>query len=334
MARMNPSPTASTADRKPWRRSVRWRDAALALGAVALASTAGGPPGALAGALLAAVVLWWRAVPEPPTATPLDGPATEPAVARFPALQREDIVVMYRPLRSLPELQWRGIEAELRWRAPRQGLLAPAEWPLDLAPGLAGDLLGAWLGPACARFAQWLPGLRARGGATLWLRLPSPLLEHESLVRHLTAVLAAHGLDPSTIVLRVPLQVNGRQAHLPAAVQALQALGVIIAIDAFGAGPASLTHLSGLPVRTVCLAPSFVARAGPNTPQRWVVESTARLAHSMGMSTLAEGITQETQVLALAAMGCELGVGDVCGPWLEADEWTRRWHSATAARAA
>jgi hypothetical protein len=127
---------------------------------------------------------------------------------------------------------------------------------------------------------------------------------------------------------------GGGWLSLPEAAHRLQALGVTIAVDAFGAGPASLSHLDRLPVRTVCLAPSFIARAGPSTPQRWVVESTARLAQSMGMSTLAEGVAQETQVLALAAMGCDLGVGDVCGPWLDAEGWTQRWRAAPAARAA
>jgi EAL domain-containing protein (putative c-di-GMP-specific phosphodiesterase class I) len=56
-----------------------------------------------------------------------------------------------------------------------------------------------------------------------------------------------------------------------------------------------------------------------------VVESTARLARSLGMSTLAEGLNQDSQVLALAVMGCDLGVGEVCGPWLEAAQWQQRW---------
>lgn len=329
-SRMNPRPPEPQAVGMPARGSLRWRDAALGLLAVTLAAT-GGLLMAAAMAVLAAAVLHWRAAPGGLAAvdtTPIDHPDANPA------MHAGETVLLYRPLRSLPELQLRGIEAELRWRHPEHGLVPPAQWPAELPPALAAELLGAWLEPACARFTQWLPALSGRGGVTLWLRLPRPLLDHPALAERLAQALAAQRLDASMLVLRVPLRVQGRQARLPDAVPDLQALGVTIAVDAFGAGPASLTHLNQLPVRTICLAPSFVARAGPNTPQRWVVESTARLAQSMGMSTLAEGITQDTQVLALAAMGCELGVGDVCGPWLEADEWTRRWRSAPAARAA
>ncbi len=330
-SRMNPRLSEPLAVGRPAERSLRWRDAALGLLSVALAA-AGGPLMAAAVAVLAAAVLRWRAAaPAAPAAA--DTAPIELGDAGS-AMRAGDCVLLYRPLRSLPELQLRGIEAELRWRHPLHGLVPPAQWPAELPPALVAELLGAWLEPACARFAAWLPTFRGRGGATLWLRLPLPLLDHPALAERLAQALTAHGLDASVLVLRVPLRVQGRQARLPDAVSTLQALGVTIAVDAFGAGPASLTHLNQLPVRTICLAPSFVARAGPNTPQRWVVESTARLAQSMGMSTLAEGITQDTQVLALAAMGCELGVGDVCGPWLEADDWTRRWRSAPAARAA
>jgi EAL domain-containing protein (putative c-di-GMP-specific phosphodiesterase class I) len=328
MARMMPRPSVSEA-------VVPLRHAVSGLLAVTAAS-AGGPLAAGAVAALVAALLWWHSRLPGPAGLEQSAVAAlpTPSVGPGPTLAADSTVLLYRPLRSLPELHLRGVEAELRWRHPIDGLVPPAEWPAERTAALAGDLIAGWVGPACARFAAWLPGLRARGAATLWLRLPLSLLEHDSLAASLAQALTTHGLDPSMLVLRVPLHVNGRQARLPEAAHRLQALGVTIAVDAFGAGPASLTHLDQLPVRTVCLAPSFVARAGPNTPQRWVVESTARLAQSMGMSTLAEGVAQETQVLALAAMGCELGVGDVCGPWLEAGDWTQRWSSTQAARAA
>jgi EAL domain-containing protein (putative c-di-GMP-specific phosphodiesterase class I) len=325
---------------------VPWWQSVLSLAAVVAAATWGGPAGAAAVAALAVAALAARAsvltTPVAPVA-PHAGRATReapgaaaPAEAVEPALRIDprDTIVLYRPLRSLPELHLRGIEAELRWRHPQLGLCAPSDWPGAVGPETASDLLEAWLGQVLPQFARWLPGLRDRGGATLWLRLPAAWLALPSFGPRLTEALAAQGLDPSLLVLRVPLLVDGRRARLPASVLALQAQGVTLAVDAFGAGSASLTHLEHLPVRTVCLAPSFVERAAPGTPQRWVVESTARLAASMGMSTLAEGIAQENQVLALAALGCKLGVGEVCGPWLEASECALRWAGVPAERVA
>jgi EAL domain-containing protein (putative c-di-GMP-specific phosphodiesterase class I) len=267
-----------------------------------------------------------------PDAAAMPVPAPAPTAPAVP--EPADLVLHFRPLRSLPELHLRGVEAELRWRQPAGELRAPADWPEAVAPAVATALLDAWLGPALAQFAAWLPLLRPRGGGTLWLRLPAPLLAWPDLPQRVAEALQAHALDPSVLVLRVPLRVQGRRAELPEAAAALQALGVTLAVDGFGAGTASLTHLDRLPVRTVCLAPSFVARAGPGTPQRWVVESTARLAKSLGMGTLAEGVAHDSQVLAMAALGCTLGVGEVCGPWLAAADWERRWSMGPAVRAA
>lgn len=326
--------TAHAAGLLAW--TVPWWLSVLALLAVVAAAAWSGPAAAAAVAALAVAVLAARATVPPPSHSGQGTAASERPAAAEPALRVDPAhtVALYRPLRSLPELHLRGIEAELRWCHPTLGTCPPSAWPGALAPETAADLLDAWAARVLPQFSRWLPGLRERGCATLWLRLPPAWLALPSFGPRLTAALAAHGIDPSLLVLRVPLLVDGRQARLPASVLALQAQGVTLAVDAFGAGSASLTHLDQLPVRTVCLAPSFVERAAPGTPQRWVVESTARLAASMGMSTLAEGITQESQVLALAALGCQLGVGEVCGPWLEAPDCASRWAGAAAERAA
>lgn len=329
-----PPRTAHAAGLLAW--TVPWWQSVLALLVVVTAAAWSGPAAAAAVAALAVAVLAAGASVPSASRAGLGPVEAGRAAAAEPAIRVDPThtVAVYRPLRSLPELHLRGIEAELRWAHPTLGACAPSAWPGALAPETAADLFDAWAAQVLPQFARWLPDLRERGGATLWLRLPPAWLALPSFGPRLTAALAAHRVDPSLLVLRVPLLVDGRQARLPASVLALQAQGVTLAVDAFGAGSASLTHLEHLPVRTVCLAPSFVERAAPSTPQRWVVESTARLAASMGMSTLAEGITQESQVLALAALGCNLGVGEVCGPWLEASECASRWAGAPAERAA
>ena len=317
---------------------VPWVAAALAVTGVAAAAVWIGPTAAALTAAVAVAGLAWRAQMPPaiPDGEPAAGAPPVPGMdaSTSPLASVLDTTLFYRPLRSLPELHLRGIEAELRWRLPGGEPLPPLAWPQTLAPDTAAALLDAWLSAALPQFARWLPDLRERGGATLWLRLPAAWGALPTFGSRLTQALADAGLDPSCLVLRVPLQAQGRQARLPQAVLDLQSQGVTLAVDAFGAGSASLTHLDRLPVRTVCLAPSFVERAGPTTPQRWVVESTAKLAASMGMSTLAEGITQDSQVLALAVLGCDLGVGEVCGPWREASDAASGWSTSSTVRAA
>ena len=241
------------------------------------------------------------------------------------ALADGGVTVRYRPLRTLPELMLCGVEAELRWDRPSHGLLAPDDWPARLPPAVADALLARWIEPACAQFVRWLPRLDTQANATLWLRLPALWLEAPGLQATLERALAGSGLERSRLRLRVAPRALGRHAVLPAPAQQLQRHGYALAVDAFGGGAASLAHLNDLPVRAVCLDRSLIERACHGTSQRLVVESTARLAGSLGMRTLADGVATESQVLTLGELGCELGLGEVCGPWLDAEDWSVRW---------
>lgn len=261
----------------------------------------------------------------PPPVAP-DLPAPEAPAALAQALEQGALTVLYRPLRTLPGLRLCGVEAEPRWRHPLAGLLPPTEWPQPLPADLAERLLDRWLVEACTRFARWAPQLDEAGApAQLWLPLPSAWLAVPALHEALERAVTVAGLAPERLRLRCTPALQGRAAVLPEALQALPSRGYGLAADGFGAGTASLAHLTELPLKAVCLDRSFVDRAAQSAPQRLVVESTARLAASLGMQTLADGVAGEAQAQALGAMGCQLALGEACGPWLEADDWSQRW---------
>lgn len=299
-----------------------------------------GPPQLALGlaAVWAGLLLLWgepvvqavrrQAAPVPEPAPAAAGLALAPVAAGedlAQALEQGAVTVLYRPLRTLPELRLCGVEAELRWRHPLAGLLPPPDWPQPLPAGLAERLLDLWLVEACTQFVRWAPRLDTRDAATLWLALPPLWLDSPGLEEALDRAVTVAGLAPERLRLRCAPRMQGRTALLPEPALRLQRRGFGLAAEAFGAGPASLAHLNDLPVRAVCLDRSFVDRAAHAAPQRLVVESTARLAASLGMQTLADGVTSEAQVLALGAMGCQLGLGEVCGPWLDAAHWSQRW---------
>jgi EAL domain-containing protein (putative c-di-GMP-specific phosphodiesterase class I) len=260
-----------------------------------------------------------------PSPLPVHGVVDAPGAELSQALADGAVAVMFRPLRTLPELTLCGVESELRWNRQLQGLQPPDDWPGGLPASLSDALLALWLGASCQQFVRWLPRLDAQAGATLWLRLPALWLDAPGLAPALDRAVADSGLDRSRLRLRVTAQVAGRHATLPASAQRLREQGYVLAADAFGGGAASLAHLNDLPVRAVCLDRSLIERACHGPSQRLVVESTARLASSLGMQTLADGVASESQVLTLGELGCAVGLGEVCGPWLDAEDWSARW---------
>ena len=89
----------------------------------------------------------------------------------------------------------------------------------------------------------------------------------------------------------------------------LKNLGVRLAIDDFGTGYSSLAYLRRFPVDTLKIDRSFVERISGPSEDAVLAHTIVQLGHSLGMSTVAEGIEQYSQLLALRRMGCALGQG-------------------------
>jgi EAL domain-containing protein (putative c-di-GMP-specific phosphodiesterase class I) len=314
---------------QPLHRRLRW---ALWLPAgVAVAALAAAAPGPLALGAGTAVVLLVALLGEPlvrslragqaaPVApagpsAPQDAAAAAPSPDEItPALAAGDIHLQFRPLCALPSLRPCGLEARLQGLPPPQTLGV-------LPDALLGALLQAWLLPACQHFQRWLPALDRRGDAALWLPLPPPLLASPGLAEALDQALIRSGLGRERLRLCVHPVAAGRQAVLPEAARRLHQQGYTLVADGFGAGAASLAHLNQLPVRAVRLDRSLVERAGHGPAQRLVVESTARLAASLGMQTVADGLDSAVQAQALGMAGCRLGQGPLLGAWGPAEDW-------------
>ena len=314
---------------QPLHRRLRWAlwlPAGLAIAALAVVA-----PWPIAAGAGTAVVLLVAVLGEPLVrslrvgqAAPLApaGPSTPPDAAPpapspdqiTPALAAGEIHLQFRPLCALPSLRPCGLEARL------QGLPPPPALAV-LPDALLAVLLQAWLLPACQHFQRWLPALDRRGDAALWLPLPPPLLATPGLAEALDQALRDSDLGRERLRLCVHPVEAGRQAVLPEAARRLHQQGYTLVADGFGAGAASLAHLNQLPVRAVRLDRSLVERAGHGPAQRLVVESTARLAASLGMQTVADGLDSAVLAQALGTAGCRLGQGPVLGAWGTAEDW-------------
>ena len=85
--------------------------------------------------------------------------------------------------------------------------------------------------------------------------------------------------------------------------------GVRLAIDDFGSGYASLSHLKQLPVDVLKIDKSFVQNLGTNEEDEAIVRSTIELAHSLGIRVVAEGVETEAILVRLTDLGCDMAQG-------------------------
>ncbi len=217
----------------------------------------------------------------------------------------------YQPVVSLQTGRITGVEALVRWDHPERGLLGP-----DSFVGMAEETglivpLGEWvLEEACQQLRAWQLGLPTGAALSMSVNLSVRQLQHDGIVETVAAALGRFGLDPSTLTLELTESmlmedVDVSQERL----DALRALGTPIAIDDFGTGYSSLGYIQRFPVDLIKIDRSFVSDLGPHPSQRFVMQSMVELAQRLGVHIVAEGIERRDQLLALQALGCDLGQG-------------------------
>ena len=100
----------------------------------------------------------------------------------------------------------------------------------------------------------------------------------------------------------------------------LNAMGVRVAIDDFGAGYTSLAYLKSLPVQTLKIDQTFIAELLNSDKDEAITESVISLGHRLGMTVLAEGIESREAWQRLNALSCDEGQGFYFAYPLPADE--------------
>ena len=231
----------------------------------------------------------------------------------FLAIDNGELECMYQPVFELPSRQVVGVEALVRWRHPQRGLLLPAQFvPAAEHTGAIGPLSWWVFDEAATQIRRW----RAEGRPLqLAINCSGRLLADPALADRVKGVLTAHGLAPADLVLEVSESgITAHPEHALAALRRLGECGVGIAIDDFGAGPASLSRLIDLPATEVKVDPRLVAGIDTDPRRAALVRALVNLAHELGMVVTAEGVEGEAQLAVLTALGCDRAQGYLLGP--------------------
>ena len=230
------------------------------------------------------------------------------------ALVEDQLFVVYQPVVGLrPDGATdhaAGVEALVRWRHPVRGVVPPIEF-IQVAEesGLIGALGDFVLRSACRDFAAWQRDLGERAPRLLAVNLSRAQLAEPGWPAVVRDVLAQNGMRPDQLQLEVTESLAAQDQQVQQRLHELKAIGVTLALDDFGTGYSSLSSLHQLPVDTVKIDRSFVCQADTSHHHRVLIEATVKVAQSLGMSTVAEGIETEAQAAAVRAQSCAKGQG-------------------------
>jgi EAL domain-containing protein (putative c-di-GMP-specific phosphodiesterase class I) len=243
------------------------------------------------------------------------------------ALRENELFVVYQPVLDLATRAVAGVEALVRWRHPQRGLVPPGDF-IGVAEecGLIDEVGAQVLEMACRQFMLWQDSLGNQAPRQLAVNLSRAQLKRAGLVDDVRAVLQAHGMSPGALQLEVTESLAAQDERVQTTLRELKDLGVRLALDDFGTGYSSLACLHQMPVDTVKIDRSFVKHAETIEYHRVLIEATIRVAHTLGMTTVAEGIETEGQADLMLALDCDRGQGFLFSRPQEAAEleaWAR-----------
>jgi diguanylate cyclase (GGDEF)-like protein/PAS domain S-box-containing protein len=238
------------------------------------------------------------------------------------ALDGDELQVHYQPILDLATGRVRHLEALVRWRHPDRGLLLPAEFvPIAEETGLIVPLGRKVLATACRDLAHWRRRQPPLSEVSVSVNLSGRQLGDHGLVDDLEAVIAETGVEPESIVLEITeslLMDDVEFSHQTLA--RLKRLRVQLAVDDFGTGYSSLSYLRSFPVDLLKVDRSFVAGLGAEGGDEAIVAAIIRLAHTLGLEAVAEGVETPAQLARLRALGCNLAQGFYLARPMPADD--------------
>ena len=233
------------------------------------------------------------------------------AVSLKGAQNRGELFLVYQPQRRLSDSQTIGAEVLLRWRHPKWGDVSPAEFiPIAEQTGLIVDI-GLWvLEQAARQLHQWdLLGLPK---IFIAVNVSTIQFARPGFVEELMKVMSRVGVPTNRIEIEITEAVALKNAEQAGAIiQRLHAAGFAVALDDFGTGYSSLSYLKRYAIDRLKIDQSFVKDLVTNQSDQAIVNAIIHMAHSLQMTTIAEGVETEEQANRLKELDCD----EIQGYW-------------------
>ncbi len=225
------------------------------------------------------------------------------------AWERGELSLVYQPIYRVADKTLLGAEALLRWQHPVHGQVAPSVF-IDVAEqsGLIETIGPAVIRAACKDAVRW----RREGADELFVsvNVSARQLRSGDFSDLVMSALADSGLPPRLMHIELTeTAVLGDEEQARQILASLRDVGIKVWLDDFGTGFSGLSHLRRVPVDGVKIDRSFIADVMRDPDDLALTTAIIAMAHSLGMTVVAEGVEKEGQCDLLRARGCDLAQG-------------------------
>jgi len=225
------------------------------------------------------------------------------------AWERGELTLAYQPIHRVSDKALVGAEALLRWQHPVHGQVSPSVF-IDVAEqsGLIETIGPAVFRAACRDAARW----RREEGGDLFVsvNVSARQLRSGDFREQVMTALSETGLPPHLLHIELTeTAVLGDEEQARQILGELREAGVKVWLDDFGTGFSGLSHLRRVPVDGVKIDRSFIADVLRDPDDLALTTAIIAMAHSLGMTVIAEGVEKEGQCDLLRSRGCDLAQG-------------------------
>ncbi len=238
------------------------------------------------------------------------------------AVLADELRVHYQPIFNLVSGGIVGFEALVRWQHPTLGLLQPTSFiPFAEEIGFIQHIDRFVLTEACTQAKRWQSLGLAPADLLMSVNLSAREISDSAIRESVGVSLLETGFEPTHLILEITESALLRDLDATIRnLESLKSLGLSIAVDDFGTGFSSFSHLEQLPIDILKVDRSFVANINAANGRPSLAPAIVQLAHTLGLTAIAEGVESPEQVTPLRDIQCTLAQGYHLGMPLDAVE--------------
>lgn len=221
------------------------------------------------------------------------------------SLERNELEVYYQPQIDVASGLAVGAEALLRWHSDKLGNVYPSEFiPIAEQTGLIVAIGQFVLEEALETLAQW----QAYYGVSLSMsvNLSPRQFRDPRLLSSIQCIVEQSGISAASLELEITEGVLMTGSLLVDSVlDGLKKLGIQLSMDDFGKGYSSLSYIRKYAFDVIKVDRCFIEGIANNEADKNLVHAAIAMAHSLGLTVIAEGVENQEQLLILEELKCD-----------------------------
>lgn len=224
------------------------------------------------------------------------------------AIENDEFVLHYQPKIDFKNAKINGVEALVRWSHPTEGLLSPERFiPLAEQTGLIKPLTLRVFIAALRQQKDWS---EAGFSLPMSVKVSADNLLDPEFPQQMEDHLREYDLPAQKFEIEIKeSEITANLAPTLAGIRKLYNLGFHIAIGDFGAGQASMSHLTEMVVSNIKLNRSMVMDMTTSRGGTMMMRTTVKLGHSLGLKVVVNGVENQASWETLKGFGCDSAQG-------------------------